>query len=541
MDNLIFVTNSNRHNVSYPTLPSWQAQIYIENQLDKVDRVQLDFETTGLDPYINKLLLTAINIGGNIYIIDNTSIKLSDIMTTEDLHDKLVISHNGKFEYKFCKTNGVQLNRMYCTMVAEQRLIMGTGLSSNLVDTCIRRGVDLPEGMDKDVRNIFIGANPDEIVFTDKEILYAAGDVIPLEDIMNVQQTYIDKYNMNHVIHNIEMPLINILGDNELDGFRHNSERWINYAKKKEAEAIELSKQLDEQAKQYGVKLEEINPEIIKRNNSRENKLAKLVDRAEKLSDKLNDLYTKGKTHLKVYQITKDTYEKVKNDYSTLFSQTTDEYVGINWSSSDQVLKVFNNIKDFSIPKSKNATTKSIEPSIGKEARSLWLADNEGNQYYEFFKLFDKYKKIIHNVNAFGEKWVENYVNPITGKVHTHYFQCSTDTGRLASGDAKNGWLNIQQIPSIKELRSCFIADEGYEIVTTDYAGAELRIMCSLADDQDLWSLNLTGDIHSPIATKAWRAVYASRGNIELATTYEVTKEDKDGARRKFKNLTFKN
>lgn len=542
MTNLIFITDTDRHQVSYKTVNSIEGRKLILSSLESTDVVSLDYETNGLDPYKNQLLLTALKIGGDIYVIDNCSIGLVSILDSNTLAtEKKVLAHHAKFEYKFSKVNGLVLKNLYCTMVAEQRLIMGTGYSANIVETCKRRGVTLPIGMDKDIRESFIGANVDEIVFTDEQILYAASDVIPLEDIKKAQDVFIDKYNMNHLIYNIEMPLISILGDSELDGFKHDSTKWIAYAQTKEKEAIELTKKLDEQAKEYGVALEEINPEIIKRSSSRINKLAKLKERKYKLELKLDDLGDKEKTHTKAWQVTMQTYQKVCDDLTTLEClDSEEEYIGINWSSSDQVIKVFKSIKGFPIPMDKNKTTKQMQPSVGKEARSLWFSDNQDGEFNSFFKLFDSYKKTIHNVNAFGEEWVRNYTNEVTGRIHTTYKQCNTDTGRLASGDASNGWPNLQQIPAVKELRSSFIVDDdSYELVTCDLSGAELTIMCSLANDDALWALSESDDIHSPIATASWRKVYAHRGQTELAENFLITKDINSELRRKFKNLTF--
>lgn len=540
--NITFITDTDRHQVSYRTVNSIEGRKLILSSLENAEVISLDYETNGLDPYKNQLLLIALRIDKDIYVGDCTTIALILLLCSSDLENILVLAHHAKFEYKFSKNNGLILENLYCTMIAEQRLIMGTGYSASIVETCKRRKVELPIGMDKDIRESFIDAIPSEIIFVDEQILYAASDVIPLEDIKQAQDVFIDKYNMNHLIYNIEMPLINILGDSELDGFKHDSPKWIDYAKSKEAEAIELTKQLDSKSIEYGVKLEEINPEIIKRTSSRINKIIKLKSRQEKLSEKIFDLEAKGKQHLKSYQLTMDTHDNVVKELHELIHSkySEEEYIGINWSSSDQVIKVFQSIQGFPIPMDKNKVTKQLQPSVGKEARSLWYSDNGNSEFVKFFSLFDSYKKTIHNVNAFGEEWVRNYINPITGKVHTTYKQCNTDTGRLASGDAKNGWPNLQQIPSIKELRSSFIVDDdSYELVTCDLSGAELTIMCSLANDDALWALSESDDIHSPIATASWRKVYAHRGEKELAETFLITKDINSHLRRTFKNLTF--
>lgn len=533
---IVFITNTDRHSVSYFTM----SQKTLKEQLDMCiyssDVVQLDYETTGLDAINDKLLLCSINVNGVVFVIDCTTVNIASLLGSK-LKNKLVVAHNAKFEYKFSKTNGVTLDKMYCTMLVDQRLTMGVDTPSDLVSVCKKMGIELPEGMDKDIRNTFIGADPNTIVFTDEQILYSAGDVMPLLKIREGQAEYITRYNMEHLIRNIEMPLINVLGDTELYGWRFNSDQWIDYAKSKELEAKDIVKELDEYIVSKGVDVNKINPDLIRLNEGREKKVERLETRLSKLADKIRDFEDKGKIHLKAYKVTLETWEKCCEEMDELVTTPYEEkYLGINWSSSDQVIKVFQEL-GMPLPMDKDKSTKQLKPSIGKEARSLWFSDHEGTEWNEVFSKFDRYKKLIHNVNAFGEEWVNKYVRD--GRVYTYFWQCNTDTGRLACGDAKSGYPNIQQIPAVKELRACFIADEGKELVTCDLAAAELRIMCSLAGDDVLWSLGESGDIHSPIATNAWRAVYRSRGDKELSESFLITKDINSDMRRKFKNLTF--
>jgi DNA polymerase I-like protein with 3'-5' exonuclease and polymerase domains len=539
---ITFITDSAKHSVSYKTVDSKEGRNLILSSLEDAEVISLDYETNGLDPYKNQLLLTALKIKENYYVIDNTTIRLDYILHSTAIENKEVIAHHAKFEYKFSKTNGLVLKNLYCTMIAEQRLIMGTGYSASIVETCKRRSVPLPEGMDKDIRETFIDAVVDEIIFTDEQILYAVSDIIPLEAIKQAQQLFIDAYNMNHLIYNIEMPLISILAESELDGFKHDSNKWIAYAKKKEAEAQDIVKELDQLAINAGANLEEINPEIIKRSQSKVKKLERLKDRQIKLEFKLQDLDNREKSHLKSYEVMKNTWESVCDEIATLETQDDEEeYIGINWSSSDQVIKVFQSIKGFPIPTDKNKVTKQMQPSVGKEARSTWYSLHGNSKFVNLFDLFHSYKKITHNVNSFGEKWVKQYINTITGKVHTYFKQCNTGTGRLASGDAKNGWFNGQQIPTIEDLRSCFVVDDdSYELLTLDLSSAELVCMSSLANDTHLYELFVKyDDIHSSILTKAWRKIHKYRGNLDICDSFIVSKTVNADLRKKGKNGTF--
>ncbi len=76
-------------------------------------------------------------------------------------------------------------------------------------------------------------------------------------------------------------------------------------------------------------------------------------------------------------------------------------------------------------------------------------------------------------------------LDPVTGRVHTHYSQATAVTGRLASNDP-----NLQNIPvrtpEGRKIREAFIAEPGGVIVSADYSQIELRIMAHLSGDAGL-------------------------------------------------------
>jgi DNA polymerase-1 len=69
-------------------------------------------------------------------------------------------------------------------------------------------------------------------------------------------------------------------------------------------------------------------------------------------------------------------------------------------------------------------------------------------------------------------------ISPITGRLHTDFRQM-VSTGRMSSSNP-----NLQNIPKQQRYRSCFIAPEGYSLLTADMSGAELRILGNLSKTQ---------------------------------------------------------
>lgn len=95
-------------------------------------------------------------------------------------------------------------------------------------------------------------------------------------------------------------------------------------------------------------------------------------------------------------------------------------------------------------------------------------------------------------------------VNPRTGHIHTSFNQTITATGRLSSSDP-----NLQNIPvrddDGKEIRRCFIPEEGCLFFSADYSQIELRIMAHLSGDEHMIaSFNGGEDIHAATAARIW-------------------------------------
>ena len=89
------------------------------------------------------------------------------------------------------------------------------------------------------------------------------------------------------------------------------------------------------------------------------------------------------------------------------------------------------------------------------------------------------------------------FINPETGRLHTNFNQTVARTGRLSSSNP-----NLQNIPIGDEfglrIRSAFVADPGWRLISADYSQVELRVLAHLADDPVLIEAFTRGeDIHA--------------------------------------------
>lgn len=84
------------------------------------------------------------------------------------------------------------------------------------------------------------------------------------------------------------------------------------------------------------------------------------------------------------------------------------------------------------------------------------------------------------------------HINPITGRIHTHFNQVGADTSRFSSSNP-----NLQNVPRDKDFRACFIADDGKVLITADYDQQEMRLMAQLSGDSRLRQVCNDTDIHT--------------------------------------------
>jgi len=92
------------------------------------------------------------------------------------------------------------------------------------------------------------------------------------------------------------------------------------------------------------------------------------------------------------------------------------------------------------------------------------------------------------------------YINPSTGRLHTSFNQTVARTGRLSSSNP-----NLQNIPIGDEfglrIRSAFVAEDGWTLISADYSQIELRVLAHLSDDPRLIeAFTRNEDIHSRTA-----------------------------------------
>ena len=94
------------------------------------------------------------------------------------------------------------------------------------------------------------------------------------------------------------------------------------------------------------------------------------------------------------------------------------------------------------------------------------------------------------------------------GRIHTHFNQTITATGRISSTEP-----NLQNIPIRKELgrelRKVFLPKEGYKFIDADYSQIELRLMAHMSGDEKMiGAFKEKKDIHRSTASIVFEVPY---------------------------------
>ena len=140
--------------------------------------------------------------------------------------------------------------------------------------------------------------------------------------------------------------------------------------------------------------------------------------------------------------------------------------------------------------------TKKIKTGYTTDADSLdWLHEKTGHPILTHLLRIRETKKLSTTIEGLIAEISQD------GRIHTHFGQTVTSTGRLSSIGP-----NLQNIPVRTEegrtIRNAFIAGAGYVgLLTADYSQIEMRIMAHLSNDSKLLAAFESGeDLHATIA-----------------------------------------
>ena len=533
-------------------------------KIEKQRMVCLDIEASSLDAYYANILLVGVKVKNNFFMFDYTC----DMDTiTAALARKYVVGHNLKYDIKLLKVaSGILIKRLYDTMLAEQRLFMGSGYKFDYASLVERYEKQL---ISKGTRSEFIDADPEKFLINYNHLDYLRTDLIHLESIKKKQKARMHYQKQEFLIYGIECPLVSVVANAELRGFDLNKDKWLNRIKKEVDERFAILNRLDTIVKTLRDTLPNVKRDLM---------IGGKWDKTRRRNNVVDLINTDGTTEIL------DLFGEATSA-RTLFSKSKAisaakpkvlEYPGCLRYTKQEVIHILGALNQVGITDKETFSVPTFLPSgkltdfnrysVKEELVERYIILRPKSVMKEFFVEFGKLQKVNKSISTYGKSFIDK-INKVTGRIHTSFGQCFTNTGRMSSGGGKNepDKYNAQNIPRDPEIREAFGTYPTHWINTSDYSGAELIVMASHAQDFRLLELS-KGDMHSHFATVGWREIYRIRANefqkvaftgglsvakreeytstyneyVSMASTFTVTKKEPEGFRTGYKAIAFK-
>ena len=434
--------------------------------LEPLQIVGLDTETTGTEIWQGKLLTLQLGNKENQIVIDCMTINVKQYKDYLE-SDRVFIIHNAKFDLRWLYKEHIVVRNVYDTYLAEKILFLGfpPGIVSLSLQACCDRYLHI--FLDKTVRGQIHAGMTEEV------IVYAANDVVHLEDIMNLQLITINARGQKVAL-DIENEFVRVLAYIEYCGIKLDPVKWKTKMDK-DAERLRIAEQkLNNWVINYV--MEKNDPSLIAKNY---------------------DTHKKGKPA----KLPDNVYVVIPQP--SLFSEfDTGPQCIINWNSSKQVIKLFEELGFDLLVKDKK--TGKMKKSV--ESKFIELQASKSS----IVPLYLEYSAAFKVVTSFGQNFLDA-INPITQRIHPTFNQMM-DTGRLSCGSGGKGKggktkdddiaeeedeskdtstqssdksVNVQQLPATEETRAAFVPEKGHLLIDCDYGDQEGHVFTELSNDRE--------------------------------------------------------
>ena len=162
-------------------------------KLSDSKEIGCDTETSGLSARNSRIFSVQFSDGDfNVLIPVSEGValgKLKEILANPNI---VKIFHNAKFDLEFLRVISIDVENVFCTMIAEKLLTKGAGQSASLAETLYRYfAVDL----EKSHRNSF--TKNWNGIWTEELVHYALSDVIFLPRLMREQINWLGRLGLN--------------------------------------------------------------------------------------------------------------------------------------------------------------------------------------------------------------------------------------------------------------------------------------------------------------------------------------------------------
>lgn len=420
--------------------------------LEHDEEINVDIETSGLSPWYDKIAtvqLYGVRSGARAVLHPRGDVPqyLMDFLSEE----RTLNLHNGVgFDILFLANAGLDYWRptWYDTLVGECTVVSSgrRDIRKSLQASAKRRlGIEI----DKDIEH---GGwmNP---ILTDKQLLYAIGDVTKLHLLKQEQLEIAEKHQMMPAIE-LEMALVPCVVEMTLNGLPFNKRRLLEYLELQRTRAAEARARVNAKAREFD----------------------------------LNPRYTRVTSQTEFFKNGKPKTELVRDPSAP----------AINLNSSPQKVKFFNLLSDLVYGEDQG-------PKFSSTAAEVLMEVVQADEDRQALGPWAEDLLIIGHTGQREKVWSEAWANKFAIRhpdrgwefVHSRFWQAGTDTFRFSSSDP-----NLQQVAG--DMRDIFEAPPGFSFVKGDLAQVEVRVTAAIHHDEAMLAgiEAGTGDLHASLAAQ---------------------------------------
>jgi DNA polymerase I-like protein with 3'-5' exonuclease and polymerase domains len=432
------------------------------------DPIAVDCETTGLDAWRDKLLLTGMWDNGEKCWTSRSIDNSLSLLQTE-METRSIVGHNFKFDAKFIHNSlppgtDPAFFRSFVSAWSDDTQLMAFVSTLKVPESYLayynklrkETGKGHREGKRHSLKVLapyFLGVEPfwedpddhdnDAYVLKDCEYTKRLFQFFaPKLEQQGSMKFYERLMGWNKMLLNIELRGIS-LNLKELD----QVEKEYSEEEFKLREELDLlwkdAKEFYKEKEMYGLK-------------------KKYEEMTHKALEKLKD---KAKTEHTIAR------------YQKLFKEATSKIEEFNYDSPIQMAWLLKDYKNYDI------TNFEGEESTGKE-----VLNRLASQGHEDVKVYTNWRRTQKVLTMYVPPYKEKHYN---GILHPSFNATGTRTGRLSSSDP-----NLQQVPS--KLYRVFRPRDGYKILQYDLSGIEAALICLYTGDKALYDIIESGiSIHN--------------------------------------------
>lgn len=188
----------------------------------------IDTETSGLDPFLDQLIVVTLGDGETQFCIDARDHSLEFLKPYLESWTLTKILANAGFDYKFLLQNGIRMNKVFDVIQSDLALSQDRkSYMSSLADLCAEYlNIQLKKG----ARDSFIGMTTEPL--TETQVEYALDDIRWL-GYLKAELLKKEKELKTNVLE-LENAMALVIADMEFEGIKINVEDWTALAKEAE-------------------------------------------------------------------------------------------------------------------------------------------------------------------------------------------------------------------------------------------------------------------------------------------------------------------